>query len=71
MADANGPKAPEGKIYVCCACGKTSKELYGGPTAMRFWDESCMLNAVLANEADIVRGDGQRVTAINGEVERP
>lgn len=46
--------APEGQIYVCGACGKTS-QTRSGATAngladvekSRGWDESCMLNAVL------------------------
>jgi hypothetical protein len=62
------PIAPEGKIYVCCACGKTSRGLYG-TDGHRNWDESCMMNAVLANEADLVREDrGTRVIRIDGEV---
>lgn len=41
--------APPGTIYVCGACGKTSKDSYNGPGS---WDESCMLNAVLCYERD-------------------
>lgn len=67
----NGPIAPEGKIFVCGACGKTSKELHGGPTAMPFWDESCALNAVLANEADCVKRPDGHVSKVNGKVEQP
>lgn len=33
--------APEGRIYVCGACGRTSATRYG------FKDSSCMSNAVL------------------------
>ena len=32
-------------VYVCLACGKTSKDKYGDPGSL--WDESCMLNSVL------------------------
>lgn len=64
------PMAPEGKVYVCCACGKTSRGLYGSQSD-HGWDESCMLNAVLANEIDCVRSAGGRVTAINGKTELP
>jgi len=40
--------APEGTIYVCGACGKTSKNICGDePENSLGWDESCMLNAVL------------------------
>lgn len=54
---------PEGQIWICGACGKKSRTLYGfvndgtahgsdfAPdgerVAERGWDESCMLNAVL------------------------
>lgn len=36
--------APEGTIYVCGACGKTSMDIYGVAGG---WDESCALNSVL------------------------
>lgn len=62
------PFAPEGKIYVCTACGKTARGLYG-TKADYGWDESCMLNAVLANESDLVRENG-RVIQVNGPVEK-
>ena len=40
--------APEGTIYVCAACGKTSRDCYGDPGTS--WDESCSLNSVLCYE---------------------
>lgn len=57
------PIAPPGKIFVCCACGKTSPGLYG-TGGHKLWDESCMLNAVLANGADLVKGNDGRVTRL-------
>ena len=55
--------APVGTVYVCAACGKTSKTAYGFlsdgtprgadrmPDGSRVadpgWDESCMLHAIL------------------------
>ena len=43
--------APAGQIFVCGACGKTSKNIYGeDPNNPFSWDESCMLNAVLCYE---------------------
>ena len=48
--------APDGMIFVCMACGKSSTTRYGftgddpGPyksTADPGWDESCMMNASL------------------------
>lgn len=53
--------APDGQIYVCGACGKTSKTLACVPDSS--WDESCMLNAVLCYEE---KTDGQW-TAVRGE----
>jgi hypothetical protein len=49
--------APEGTIFVCGACGKTSKSIYGDRNPGLGWDESCMLNAVLC-EADSFEKDG-------------
>jgi hypothetical protein len=46
--------APEGKIWVCCACGKTSKDQYGIEPRSSGWDESCMLNSQLFDEGKIV-----------------
>lgn len=51
--------APEGQIWVCAACGKTTKDNHGNE---RGWDESCMLNAVLCHEQ-------QRVNPETGLVE--
>ena len=54
--------APKGKVWVCCACGKTEKDLYG---STRGWDESCMLNAVMVDEDRLVlSSDGKRVVRI-------
>jgi hypothetical protein len=44
--------APPGQIWVCGACGKTSRTRYGFDDqnqncATPGWDESCMMNAVL------------------------
>lgn len=42
--------APEGTVWVCGACGKTSTTKYGfDGTADRGWDVSCMMNAVLCH----------------------
>ena len=37
-------------MFVCGACGKRSRDLYGEQRIDRGWDESCMLNAVLCYE---------------------
>jgi hypothetical protein len=44
--------APDDQVWVCSACGKTSRSKYGFDAmnrqcADRGWDESCMLNSVL------------------------
>jgi hypothetical protein len=42
--------APEGTIWVCAACGKTSTDEYGLEGKASYgWDESCTLNAVLCH----------------------
>lgn len=48
--------APEGAIWVCGACGKTSKDRYGD--AGSSWDESCMLNAILCHAEKRFTKDG-------------
>lgn len=45
-------RAPEGQIYVCGACGRTSPtrsgyDADGKKVASGSWDEACFLNAVL------------------------
>lgn len=62
--------APPGMVHVCCACGKRSRDLYGDKGTS--WDESCMLNAVLAHESHLVL-DGSRVIQIKdgGLVKEP
>jgi hypothetical protein len=42
--DVAGP----GEIFVCSACGKTSKRRT--PTGRGGWDESCMMHAILCYE---------------------
>jgi hypothetical protein len=43
-------EALTGQVYVCMACGKRSKDIYGFKKISRGWDESCMLNALLCYE---------------------
>lgn len=43
--------APDGQIWVCSACGKIARDLYGlEGEHSQGWDESCVLNAVLCYE---------------------
>jgi len=51
MIDGTTP-VPNNMIWVCSACGKTSRTKYGFTrdnrnVADKGWDESCLLNAVL------------------------
>lgn len=63
--------APEGHIWVCMACGKTSKTKYGfdqdnNRVAMRGWDVSCAINSQLFPESHIAERDQNgRVTKID------
>lgn len=57
--------APEGKLWVCMACGKTVKDIYGEPGSG--WDESCFLNSRLIEESRLSRGPDGRVRKIAGE----
>lgn len=61
-ATSGNKLAPKGKVWVCCACGKTSmwrygfsdergRVVHGGCTSG--WDESCVLNCNLFDVADI------------------
>jgi len=48
--------APKGKIWVCCACGKTAKYRAGRTeNDMDGWDESCFLNSELFDVDKLVR----------------
>jgi hypothetical protein len=48
--------APDGYLFVCLACGKTSPDLYGSSEqTMPGWDVSCALNAQLAAEKTLLR----------------
>ena len=59
-----GPIAKKGHIFVCMACGKSSLEMYGGPTASPGWDESCMLNCLQFRKDLLIRGNNGRVVEI-------
>ena len=50
--------APDGKIWVCMACGKTSHDLYGDPEN-KWWDASCVLNSSLVDKDKLVFEDGR------------
>ncbi len=60
-------RAPEGKLWVCMACGKTSIDKYGGRGSMHGWDVSCAMNCVLFKKELIIYGSDGRVTQITEE----
>ena len=69
MSDNGTTPAPDGCIYVCCACGKTSPTRYGFDArnrnvAMPGWDESCMCNAALFRKDDLITKPNGRVASI-------
>lgn len=57
--------APAGQVWVCGACGKRSRDLYGEVDAMYGWDESCVMNAVLCYEKE--HSDDRWVSVIGPE----
>lgn len=60
MNPVGNKEAPKGQVYVCGACGKTSKTKNGFDTPG--WDVSCMLHAVLCDESTIKLDKSGRVT---------
>lgn len=56
--------APEGKVYVCLACGKTSKDKYGDIEASYGWDISCILNSKMFDKSWLEYKDGKVVKII-------
>lgn len=56
--------APDGQVYVCCACGKRSKDVYGEHPIDKGWDESCALNCVLCKESHLVFDRRSRVCEV-------
>lgn len=57
--------APDGYVWVCAACGKTSMERTGNHSNADYgWDASCFLNAVLVKQEDCVRGEDGRVSEV-------
>lgn len=59
--------ADEGNVFVCLACGKMSRDLYGNDPISRGWDESCMLNSAELTKSSLIIDDG-RVVEVKREV---
>ena len=51
-------QAPEGKVWVCAACGKRSKDIYGDKSLNYGWDVSCAMNSSLFDEDQLEIKDG-------------
>lgn len=66
MNDSSNKRAPDGKVYVCLACGKTADWFYGfdndGLNQSSFgWDVSCVLNCDLFDRDKLVYQNGRVV----------
>jgi hypothetical protein len=61
MGDESVYDAKEGKIWVCCACGKTSKNQSKGKNG---WDASCFLNSIEVDEDRLVYGEHGRAIEV-------
>jgi hypothetical protein len=48
--DYGNRRADEGYVFICAACGKKSRDMYGNEPISYGWDESCALNCVIAKE---------------------
>lgn len=54
MSASGDATAPDGQVYLCMACGKKSKTIYGanyGTDTEWGWDASCAMNCVLVSES--------------------
>lgn len=72
MSDSSSV-APPGHIYVCTACGKMSRDLYGtpGPETSPDWAVSCTVNARLFRQSLLVIEDGRVVKVLRGRQRAP
>ncbi len=53
--------APSGSVFVCLACGKTSRDIYGEQKISPGWDESCMLSSRIVREDKLVYSKNGRL----------
>lgn len=68
VEDPGNRDAPAGYVYVCMACGKMSKDIFGYKRISKGWDESCMMNSMLVNEKLLeLSEDGGQVVALRSE----
>jgi len=69
IRDEGTDLAPAGKVWVCIACGKTSRSRFGFDKDNKNccdpgWDVSCALNARLYDESQLERGPSGRVVKV-------
>ena len=63
--ELHGNAVPEGHRWVCMACGKSSRDVYGRHPYNYGWDESCSMNATLLPESRLLfSSDGGRVLSV-------
>ncbi len=49
------PIAPSGQVFICGACGKRSRDIYGDQAIDQGWDSSCFINSHLMPEDEAQR----------------
>lgn len=59
----NNEVASEGQVYVCAACGKRSKDIYGKQKIDSGWDISCTMHAILCKLDSLLFKDGRVIKA--------
>lgn len=71
MNKSGNKRADEGRIFVCCACGKVSPDRYGMTeprpgelSRTPGWDESCMMNCDEFDVAKLEFSPGGRVIKV-------
>ena len=53
--------SPEGKVWVCMACGKYTKDRFGDDFG---WDASCVLNSALFDMKNLIIENGRVVKVV-------
>lgn len=71
MSNTKDHIAPDGKIYVCSVCRKTSVDRYGYskkyPETSWGWDVSCVLNSRLYDKSQLKYDKNGIICKIEGE----
>lgn len=61
--------ASKGRIWVCLACGKTSRDKYGDKESSYGWDVSCVMNCQLFDKDLLVYDKHGRVKQVKEKKE--